>query len=211
MKRFKFNRREILLSIIALIIYPSTAFPNKSNLNNRMKPKYMGSKDAPIKIKEYFSLTCGHCASFHIKTLPKFKKKYIDSGQVQLELIDYPLDRLAVIASALVRTIPTDEGYLGAVKTLLRKQKIWAYSKEPLEELASIAKSFGISSSQFKKITQNFPLMQEIINKMEMESKKFKITSTPTFIVNDKHKISGALTFREFESELLKFLKIKNS
>ena len=31
--------------------------------------------------------------------------------------------------------------------------------------------------------------MQEIINKMEMESKKFKITSTPTFIVNDKHKI----------------------
>ena len=53
--------------------------------------------------------------------------------------------------------------------------------------------------------------MQEIINKMEKESKNFNIESTPTFIINNKHKISGALSFKEFENKLLKLVKAKNS
>ena len=53
--------------------------------------------------------------------------------------------------------------------------------------------------------------MQEIIDKMEKESKNFNIESTPTFIINNEHKISGALSFKEFETKLLKLVKAKNS
>ena len=176
-----------------------------------IQPQVLGSNDAPIKIKEYFSLTCGHCASFHKKTLPKLQKKYIDKGQVQLEFIDYPLDRLALIAAALARSLPTKEGYVEAIKILLNKQKQWAYSDKPLDELFSIAKLFGISSKKFDDIIKNTQLMQEIINVMEKESKNFDIVSTPTFIINNKHKISGALSFKEFEEELLTLIKSKNS
>ena len=109
-----------------------------------MSKQFLGSKDAPIKIKEFFSLTCGHCSNFHIKTLPQLKKKYIDTGKVQLEFIDYPLDRLAVIAATLARSIPTKDGYIEAVSILLKKQKQWAYSKNPLNELQSIAKLFDM-------------------------------------------------------------------
>jgi protein-disulfide isomerase len=171
----------------------------------------MGPENAPIKIKEYFSLTCGHCANFHAKTLPQLKERYIDTGKVQLEFIDYPLDRLAIIAATLARTLPTKDGYLEAISILLKKQKQWAYSKKPLDELLSIAKLFGVSSKQFDEILKNIPLMQEIINKMENESKNFNIESTPTFIINNDHKISGALSFKDFEKELLTLIKAKNS
>ena len=171
----------------------------------------LGDDAAPLTIVEYRSLTCSHCADFSNNIFPEIKEKYIDTGTVQLEFIDYPLDRLAIIAAALARTLPTKDGYLEAISILLKKQKQWAYSKKPLDELLSIAKLFGVSSKQFDEILKNIPLMQEIINKMENESKNFNIESTPTFIINNDHKISGALSFKDFEKELLTLIKAKNS
>lgn len=210
-KKIIVNRRNTLLSLLAISVFPKFSYSNQDLLNDKMRKQFIGSDNAPIKIKEYFSLTCGHCANFHVKTLPKLKDQYIDTGTVQLEFIDYPLDRLAIIAAALARTLPTKDGYLEAISILLKKQKQWAYSKKPLDELLSIAKLFGVSSKQFDEILKNIPLMQEIINKMENESKNFNIESTPTFIINNDHKISGALSFKDFEKELLTLIKAKNS
>ncbi len=210
-KQIIVNRRNILLSLLAISVFPKYSYSNQDLLSDNMRKQFMGSKNAPIKIKEYFSLTCGHCANFHVKTLPQLKERYIDTGKVQLEFIDYPLDRLAIIAATLARTLPTEDGYLEAISILLKKQKQWAYSKKPLDELRSIAKLFGVSSKQFEEILKNIPLMQEIINKMEKESKNFNIESTPTFIINNNHKISGALSFKDFEKELLTLIKAKNS
>ena len=210
-KQIIVNRRNTLLSLLAVSIFPKYSYSNQDLLSDNMRKQFMGSKNAPIKIKEYFSLTCSHCANFHVKTLPQLKERYIDTGKVQLEFIDYPLDRLAIIAATLARTLPTEDGYLEAISILLKKQKQWAYSKKPLDELRSIAKLFGVSSKQFDEILKNIPLMQEIINKMEKESKNFNIESTPTFIINNNHKISGALSFKDFEKELLTLIKAKNS
>ena len=210
-KQIIVNRRNTLLSLLAISVFPKYSYSNQDLLSDNMRKQFMGSKNAPIKIKEYFSLTCGHCANFHLKTLPQLKERYIDTGKVQLEFIDYPLDRLAIIAATLARTLPTEDGYLEAISILLKKQKQWAYSKKPLDELLSIAKLFGVSSKQFDEILKNIPLMQEIINKMEKESKNFNIESTPTFIINNNHKISGALSFKDFEKELLTLIKAKNS
>ena len=210
-KQIIVNRRNTLLSLLAVSVFPKYSYSNQDLLSDNMRKQFMGSKNAPIKIKEYFSLTCGHCANFHVKTLPQLKERYIDTGKVQLEFIDYPLDRLAIIAATLARTLPTEDGYLEAISILLKKQKQWAYSKKPLDELLSIAKLFGVSSKQFDQILKNIPLMQKIINRMEKESKNFNIESTPTFIINNEHKISGALSFKEFETKLLKLVKAKNS
>ena len=205
------NRRSFLLSIGAFFLFSKKSLSNQNSLNELMRKQFLGSENAPIKIKEFFSLTCGHCANFHAKTLPQLKKKYIDTGKVQLEFIDYPLDRLAVIAATLARSIPTKDGYVEAISILLKKQKQWAYSKKPLDELKSIAKLFGISTKKFDDIYQNIPLMQEIVKKMEKESRDFNINSTPTFVVNDEYKISGALSFKDFEKELLKSINAKKS
>ena len=205
------KRRNFLLGVGVFFLFSKKSLSNQNSLKDLLRKQFLGSENAPIKIKEFFSLTCGHCANFHLNTLPLLKKKYIDSGKVQLEFIDYPLDRLAVIAATLARSIPTKDGYIEAVSILLKKQKQWAYSKKPIEELQSIAKLFGITSKKFNEISQNIPLMEEIVKKMENESKNFDINSTPTFIVNDEHKISGALSFKDFEKELLKSINAKKS
>ena len=36
---------------------------------------WLGSKDAPITIIEYASMTCSHCAHFHEATYPTLKSK----------------------------------------------------------------------------------------------------------------------------------------
>jgi len=36
----------------------------------------IGSYDAIVKIKIFSSLTCPHCANFHMKVVPEIKKEY---------------------------------------------------------------------------------------------------------------------------------------
>ena len=170
-KQIIVNRRNTLLSLLAVSIFPKYSYSNQDLLSDNMRKQFMGSKNAPIKIKEYFSLTCGHCANFHVKTLPQLKERYIDTGKVQLEFIDYPLDRLAIIAATLARTLPTEDGYLEAISILLKKQKQWAYSKKPLDELRSIAKLFGVSSKQFDEILKIFRLCKKLLIKWKRSLK----------------------------------------
>jgi protein-disulfide isomerase len=47
--------------------------------------------------------------------------------------------------------------------------------------------------------------MEKILKKMEEENSRFNISSTPTFVINDKHVISGALKYNEFVKKLKDF------
>ncbi len=190
--------KTLIFSLIKLLIFLNIAFADKTNLTQVT----LGDDKAQIIIKEYFSLTCSHCANFHNNTFPEIKKKLIDTGKVKFEFIDYPLDRLAMIAASVARSLP-QESYIETVDVLLSNQKRWAYSKDPLTELLKLSKLFGITEKQFDKILSDRNLMQNILNKMEEENSKHNIESTPTFVINEKYVISGSFKYEE----LLKKLK----
>ncbi len=190
--------KTLIFSLIKLLIFLNIAFADKTNLTQVT----LGDDKAQIIIKEYFSLTCSHCANFHNNTFPEIKKKLIDTGKVKFEFIDYPLDRLAMIAASVARSLPK-ESYIETVDVLLSNQERWAYSKDPLTELLKLSKLFGITEKQFDKILSDRNLMQNILNKMEEENSKHNIESTPTFVINEKYIISGSLKYEE----LLKKLK----
>ncbi len=194
------TRRLFFLSFFLILFF------NKLVLSKEIQlfPQKIGNENAKIKIKEYFSLTCNHCAKFHLKTFPLIREKLIDSNKVQFEFIDYPTNRNAMLASAIVRSLPK-ESYFDAIDILLKKQNQWAFSNESIDELFKITKRFGISKKKFDEITTNLKLMQKILDKMEKDSSKFDIQSTPTFIINNKHKITGNLTFEEFKEKLTKY------
>ena len=190
--------KTLIFSLIKLLIFLNIAFADKTNLTQVT----LGDDKAQIIIKEYFSLTCSHCANFHNNTFPEIKKKLIDTGKVKFEFIDYPLDRLAMIAASVARSLPK-ESYIETVDVLLSNQERWAYSKDPLTELLKLSKLFGITEKQFDKILSDRNLMQNILNKMEEENSKHNIESTPTFVINEKYVISGSFKYEE----LLKKLK----
>ena len=87
---------------------------------------------------------------------------------------------------------------------LLSNQK-WAYSKDPVTELSKLSKLFGITEKRFNEILSNKELMEKILKKMEDDNSKFNISSTPTFVINDKHVISGTLKYKEFLKKLKDF------
>jgi len=64
---------------------------------------FYGSADAPVTIIEFASLTCPHCMRFHTEVMPKLKGGVIGEGKVRLIYRDFPLDGLALRASALAR------------------------------------------------------------------------------------------------------------
>ena len=42
----------------------------------------LGNPAARVRVVEYMSLTCAHCAHFNAEVFPAFKTKYIDTGRV---------------------------------------------------------------------------------------------------------------------------------
>ena len=63
----------IIYLIICLKSYADDTNPQKNMVA-------IGSDDASVKIKVFSSLTCPHCANFHIKVVSEIKKEYIKSG-----------------------------------------------------------------------------------------------------------------------------------
>ncbi|HEY0414336.1 MAG TPA: thioredoxin domain-containing protein [Allosphingosinicella sp.] len=51
----------------------------------------MGNPDAPVKLVEYASLSCPHCAEFEEQGVPKLRDTYVRSGQVSWEFRTYLL------------------------------------------------------------------------------------------------------------------------
>ena len=86
--------------IFFYLIFCLKSYSSNKNIDDSLI--VIGSDDAPVKIKVFSSLTCPHCASFHINVVSKIKKKYIETGKVQLIYIDFPLDESAFNASKTI-------------------------------------------------------------------------------------------------------------
>src|SRR3712207_3904235 len=65
-------------------------------------PIWMGNPDAPVKLVEYGSLSCPHCAEFEEQGAPELRDTYIKSGQVSWEFRTYLLFGLDAGISALL-------------------------------------------------------------------------------------------------------------
>src|SRR5262245_60622491 len=69
----------------------------------------LGKSDAPVVMIEYASATCPHCAQFHRDILPQLRSEYIDTGKLRFIYREFPLDKVAMGASILVRCVPEDK------------------------------------------------------------------------------------------------------
>ena len=170
-------------------------------LERARAPRMIGREDAPIQVAEYYSMTCGHCAEFHNNTFPKVKAKLIDEGILRFEMRPFPLDGLALRAHALVRALP-EAKFFAFVKMLLAKQPVWVRAADPIAELQKMARLAGVNTETFNEIMRNRPLLEGIVEQRQQGIDRWKISSTPSFIVNDDLTIAGNKDYEEF-AELL--------
>lgn len=159
----------------------------------------IGNVNAPIKMIEYASLTCSHCAHFHNDVLPALKTKYIDTGKVYLEFREFPLDDAALKATLTARCLPEDK-YESFVSLLFKNQEQWARNMDYLNALKQNAKLAGMSDDTFEACQKEPMLKLKVAENMQEAKDKWKISATPTFIVNDgAETIQGAQPLENFE------------
>lgn len=159
--------------------------------------KILGSETASVTVIEYASMTCPHCAAFHLETLPKFKEKYIDSGKVKLIFREFPLDPLAAGASILARCAPGDR-FFPMLDVLYRLQRSWAGANDPVAALLQIARQTGFTQESFNACLRDQPLLDGVNAVRDRASQRFGVSSTPTLFINGQL-YKGALSFEELD------------
>ncbi len=164
----------------------------------------LGDPKAPIKVYEYASLTCSHCADFEQHTFPKFKKDYIDTGKVFYTLRDFPFDPIAT-AGFMLAHCAGPERYFGFIDVLFATQAQWAFVQTPMEALKGIARQGGFSEDKFDACMKNEKIFDHVKSMAERGSKTFGVRSTPTFFINGE-KVEGALPYSDLEAILKKHL-----
>ena len=167
----------------------------------------LGQDKAPVKIKIFSSLTCPHCANFHINVVPKIKKEYIKTGKVQLIFIDFPLDQVAFNASKLLHCLDKKNQIL-FLDTIYETQSKWTGGSnlnDINKNLKKIVMNFGINSTQFDKCLIDETISDKILNGRIEAARKYSIDSTPTIIINEK-KLEGSVSFKNIKKKIEKLI-----
>ena len=167
----------------------------------------LGLDKAPVKIKIFSSLTCPHCANFHINVVPEIKKEYIKTGKVQLIFIDFPLDQVAFNASKLLHCLDKKKQIL-FLDTIYETQNEWTSGSNLNDintNLKKIVMNFGINSAQFDKCLIDETISDKILNSRIDANHKYSIDSTPTIIINGK-KVEGPINFKSLKKIIEKII-----
>lgn len=175
-------------------------------INPVLGRRSVGDPNAPIKIQEFFSLTCNHCANFHNGPYKELKSKYIDTGKVYFIFEEFPLNGPALYGSMIARCMP-EERYENFIDLLLRNQDVWAFGgdfKGALKQNAALA---GMSEEDFEACFNNKEMQKAIAENIKEASEAWKLTSTPSFVVNDGAKIiRGSKKIEDFDSVIAELL-----
>ena len=186
--------------IVSLNLYANENDTDKSIFS-------IGSHEAKVKIKIFSSLTCPHCADFHIKVVSKIKENYIESGKVQLIFIDFPLDLAAFNASKLLHCVDQKK-QISFLDIVYDTQSNWTNGsniEDINNNLKKIAKNLGISPEQFDKCLIDENISDKILNNRIEANQKYSISSTPTIVINEK-KLEGSASFKNIKKKIEKII-----
>lgn len=161
----------------------------------------LGNPNAPIKIKEFASLSCSHCAEFATETFPEVKEKLIDTGKVYFEFVHFPLNASAMDGALIALCMP-EERYHQFISFLFEQQAQWAFNKDYRQILKQNAKLLGASEEKLEACLNDEKKKADIVAAMQEASDKYEVRSTPSFVVNGKTTMSGAMSFSEFKKRI---------
>ena len=160
----------------------------------------MGSSEAKVTVKVFSSLTCPHCANFHIEIFNNLKKDYIDKGLVKFEHHAFPLDLAALNAEIVVRCHTDVNKNFKLLEEMYNKQKFWAVGsdiKKINKLLKKVGEDFNLTEEKINNCLKDEKTQDEILNQRIQAQKQYKIESTPTVIINEK-KYTSKIDYKIF-------------
>lgn len=176
-------RRGLLLAGAALVagltIPPSTA---SAQAGPFLGDHVVGDPNAPILMEEYASLSCPHCAHFHVEIWPRLKAEFVDTGQVRFVFRDFPNNGPGLRAGMLARC--GGEARYAALKDILfRTQKGWL-TQDFMGNLMRTAQMAGIGPAQFQACMDDKRLEERLLQSQMAAMRTLGLQGTPAFVFN---------------------------
>jgi protein-disulfide isomerase len=166
----------------------------------------LGPAKAPVKIVEYASMTCPHCAAFEQNVFPMLRSKYIDTGKVHFVFREFPLDIKAAAASMLARCIASDDAgkYFATIDLLFKQQE--HLMEQTKDTLKLIGKQAGLDEQAVEACEKDQALLDKLSADQKFAFEVLKVDATPTLFVNGE-RLKSAMSFEELEARIKPKLK----
>ncbi len=167
----------------------------------------MGNPDAPIKLIEYGSLTCGACANFAQTGADALKEDYVSTGVVSFELRNQVHNAFDLTLAALVRCSAPESFHPLADQVWKNFNDVMGQMQGAQAQLANLsdvpdeqrfvaiadAAGFldffaarGISRDQAAACLADTEEVMAIGDRSEQQSEELGVNATPTFILNGR-------------------------
>lgn len=198
---FQFSRRALAVLAIASLALAACGKGGGGGTVASADDMTMGDPKAPVKVVEYASVTCPHCAEFNLKVFPAIKAKYIDTGKVHYtfrEILTAPGEVAA--AGFLTARCAGKDKYFTVVDEVFKAQQEMFSGATPNDVLRRIAKENGLSDKQFETCISDPANLQAISDRVEKNTRDGEITGTPAFVVNGKKVKEGEISLAEFDA-----------
>ncbi|KJC35725.1 hypothetical protein UP09_31435 [Bradyrhizobium sp. LTSP885] len=165
----------------------------------------LGSTDAPVRIVEYTSIVCPHCAEFGANVFPMLKEKYIDTGKVHFVFREFPRNGKDQAAMMLARCIADTSKFYAVIAQFFKQQD--QLMRQTIETLRLIGKQqAGMDNSAVDKCWGDQSLAEDLLRDWNFAVDAFGVDATPTFFINGKRFV-GAPAFWELEAMIKPLLK----
>jgi protein-disulfide isomerase len=168
----------------------ATTSPDPAAPTDAIKDFALGSPDAKVKIVEYLSFTCPHCAHFHAEIFPKLKADYIDGGKVLLEYHEVYFDQMGLLGAMLARC-GGEMRYFGLTDMLFDKQRDWAAADSvdaAVVELKKFARAAGMEDAAVDVCLHDQKMAEALVAHYQSNIAKDypgdTFHGTPAFIIN---------------------------
>lgn len=166
----------------------------------------IGNPDAPIKLVEYASHTCSHCAEFS-QTGAAPLDGYVNKGVVSYEIRNLVRDPIDLTIAILARCGPPESFHplanqvWGSFESVMQTVQansaaLEAASQQPpatrfqaMAQAGGLLDFFaarGISKDQAMACLADTAKAQQIAERSQKQSEEFNLQGTPTFFINGK-------------------------
>ena len=168
----------------------------------------MGNPNAPVKVVEYASLTCGACGNFAANGAPKLIDQYVKTGQVSFEIRNFVRDPADLAAALLSRCggagpyfqltdqlFAAQEDWLGRLQTMSPAVQQQLQTMPPERVAATLADQAGlvqfvrvrgVPAEKANACLADQAALQKLVDMGGAAQSEHQVSGTPTFLINNE-------------------------
>lgn len=184
----------------------------------------MGNPNAPVKLVEYASMTCSHCAEFSEAGAQPLIDKYVKTGQVSYEIRNFVRDPADLAAALLARCggpgpyfkltdqmFAAQEQWIGRLQDMSPAEQQALQAAQPQQVVGAMADKAGlvqfvrvrgIPAERAQQCLANEAELNRLVQMTQKATQDYpRMPGTPTFVINGEM-VEAAGTWEALEPKI---------